>query len=107
MPTMTTTATKPISQAEMARHTARLNRAYSEEIENRIKDRDELGFTINDLAILTGWTKTYFFRLIKDKRIPKPTRSKTMHGGHRVLRWTEEQARQVLAFHEQQGQRFG
>lgn len=99
---MATTAIKPISRDEMSRHTAKLDRAYREEFEAKIKERSEKGFTINDLSILTGWTKTYFFRLIKDKRIPKPER----HGKNHTLRWPEEQARVVLAFHRQQENRF-
>lgn len=96
------TTTKPISQAEMARHAAKLDLAYREEFDAKIKERKELGFTINDMSILTGWTKTYFFRLIKDKRIPKPDR----HGKNHTLRWPEDRARVVIAFYQQQQGKF-
>lgn len=95
----TTTKTKPISQAEMARHTARLDRAYREELADQLRSRTDQRFTIDDMSILTGWAKTYFFRLERDGRIPRAKRV----GTRRVHQWSEEQARTIMAF----AKRFG
>lgn len=94
--------TLPISQAEMTRQNAKLDRKYGVDAAEAVRERSETRYTMTDMAILTGWTQEYLFRLEKDKRIPRAQRV----GTRRLHRWTEEQARLILGFKQSQESRF-
>lgn len=101
---MKTTKSEPITRAEMARELERLK-------EVKVEDR----YTISDMAILTGWTPEYLYKLEKTGLIPKAGRvTKGPDGKDLPLsgnpdfckrgkllgprRWSEDQARAIIGF---------
>ena len=97
---------QPISRAEMARELERLK-------EMKVSDR----YTVGDVALLTGWTREYLYKLEKSGVIPRAKRSETPPSGNpdfckrgklmppRV--WTDDQVRRILGFKRSQDRRFG
>ena len=87
----------------MARQTAKLDKQYDDDLAERLRKRVAGRFTIQDLSILTGWSKPYFITLEQDGLIPK---SKIV-GTRRSHRWTKNQAKVILEFaREQQSKRM-
>jgi hypothetical protein len=92
----------PISKAEMTRRVTRLNQHYAELMDDKLEAMVAKRFTMTDMVALTGWTQEYLIRLDQDGRIPRARRL----GKKRTYRWTEDQARAILAFREDQLKKF-
>lgn len=94
---------EPISQADMARHNAKLKEDYAAKLKEKFKEMVGARYTMHDMVVITGWSQEYIFRLLKDGRIPQPKRRL---GTKRLCRWTEDQARVILGFQAAQNERF-